>query len=201
MAKCNDLNGFTFGRLEVIERAENTKAGKARWLCRCICGNLKVVTAGHLKSGKIQSCGCLKDEVTQAKADKRKDDASSTITCEHCKQIKINKQSYNKNRRFCSTDCYNKSRISEESNNNARDTFNYRVWRKDVYIKDNYTCQKCGKRGGDLNAHHIKSFSKFEELRLSVANGSTLCNKCHNEFHKLYGYTEFTSEDYYTWIL
>ena len=58
-----DLTGKVFGQLTVIERAENTKDGKARWLCRCTCGNECVVSAYDLKrkDGKATtSCGCGK---------------------------------------------------------------------------------------------------------------------------------------------
>ena len=54
-----DLSNQKFGRLKVIERAENTKAGKARWLCRCDCGNKTVVTGSKLTNGHTKSCGCL----------------------------------------------------------------------------------------------------------------------------------------------
>ena len=62
MSAFQDLTGQVFGQLTVIERAENTKAGHARWLCRCTCGNECVVEAGHLKDGKQFSCGCGKIE-------------------------------------------------------------------------------------------------------------------------------------------
>ena len=60
MSKLIDLTGQRFGRLTVIERAENTKAGKATWLCKCECGNIKVIPAKNLSRGTI-SCGCLYD--------------------------------------------------------------------------------------------------------------------------------------------
>lgn len=41
----------------------------------------------------------------------------------------------------------------------------YKQWRIDVFERDNYTCQDCGKKGCYLEAHHIKSWAKFEKLR------------------------------------
>lgn len=61
-----DLRFLRFGRLTVVERAPNQKK-KTMWLCQCDCGNLTTVAACHLKSGKIQSCGCLHKEATSRK--------------------------------------------------------------------------------------------------------------------------------------
>lgn len=62
MPKLIDLTGQRFGRLVVIERADNSADGRARWLCRCDCGQSKTVLGEHLKKGRTKSCGCAKSE-------------------------------------------------------------------------------------------------------------------------------------------
>lgn len=59
-----DMLGQKFGRLTVIERAENTKEGRARWKCKCECGNEVIVLGKHLRSGSTKSCGCLQKQRT-----------------------------------------------------------------------------------------------------------------------------------------
>lgn len=58
MPKLKDLTGHRFGRLTVVERAENI-GKKTAWLCKCDCGNSKIVSGSSLHSGDVQSCGCL----------------------------------------------------------------------------------------------------------------------------------------------
>ena len=87
-------------------------------------------------------------------------------------------------------------------------------WRPQVFERDEYTCQHCGKTsGGDLNAHHIVPLSKIvsalmnlkgiakdssQEERIeftnfaiehplvcSLDNGITLCVSCHRKIHKI----------------
>jgi len=86
-----------------------------------------------------------------------------------------------------------------------------KVWKREVFKKDDFRCQECYKRGGNLEAHHnIKSFSIILQeflntysqfspiedretlIRLAitytpfwdVSNGKTLCRPCHEKtFH------------------
>lgn len=71
----------------------------------------------------------------------------------------------------------------------------YSYWRETVFARDDYTCQKCRCRGVILNAHHRKSYIKYESLRLDVENGITLCEYCHRLFHSIYGLKNFTEYD------
>nr|DAW74567.1 MAG TPA: HNH endonuclease bacteriophage, HNH Endonuclease, DNA.52A [Caudoviricetes sp.] len=40
----------------------------------------------------------------------------------------------------------------------ARNNTYYKEWVRKVFDRDNYTCQCCGKRGSNLNAHHLYNF-------------------------------------------
>lgn len=66
----------------------------------------------------------------------------------------------------------------------ARTCAEYDAWRKGVFERDNYTCQKCGLRGGRLNAHHIKPVWQYPDLELGESNGVTLCLECHRQEHR-----------------
>lgn len=59
IGKFKDLTGQKFGRLTVIERADNDDRGKVRWLCKCECGNTHTVITYHLTHGLCKSCGCM----------------------------------------------------------------------------------------------------------------------------------------------
>lgn len=55
----------------------------------------------------------------------------------------------------------------------------YKLWRKAVFERDDYTCIWCGYKGNKLNADHIKPWAYFPELRFAIDNGRTLCIDCH----------------------
>lgn len=58
MPRLIDLIGQRFGRLTVIRRDGANKNGSATWLCKCDCGNVKVVSGRDLINGDTKSCGC-----------------------------------------------------------------------------------------------------------------------------------------------
>lgn len=63
-----DLTGERFGRLVVIRPEEDhiDPSGRKRhmWLCRCDCGNTKVINGESLMCGYTKSCGCYQRERT-----------------------------------------------------------------------------------------------------------------------------------------
>ena len=76
-----------------------------------------------------------------------------------------------------------------------RTSLKYKQWRSEVFTRDKWICQTCNKRSeGDIEAHHIKEFSKIikenniltleEALKClelwNINNGVTLCLDCHN---------------------
>jgi len=62
-----------------------------------------------------------------------------------------------------------------------RQSLEYKIWRRSVFERDNYTCQICGRKGCYLHAHHLKPFAEFPDLRFDTDNGLTLCRECHRK--------------------
>lgn len=104
------------------------------------------------------------------------------------------------NKVFCSKKCSltsrNKTDKQRKSTPRGKECWNWRggktldkfshtpegrKWRKSVFERDDYTCQKCKQRGGKLNAHHIKEILSFQELKDDIKNGITLCEGCHKK--------------------
>jgi len=52
-----DLTGRVFGKLFVLSFSE-LRDKKARWWCRCECGNTSEVVSQSLRIGATRSCGC-----------------------------------------------------------------------------------------------------------------------------------------------
>jgi len=69
-----------------------------------------------------------------------------------------------------------------DPNHEARNTQDLKSWRRAVYYRDNFTCHRCGLNGTrkhPIEAHHIKAFAFYPDLRFEVTNGITLCKECH----------------------
>lgn len=85
--------------------------------------------------------------------------------------------------------------LTESERIEKRNTDEYRRWRKAVFDRDGYECRKCGARGYVV-AHHLASFHASRERRTDLENGVTVCAPCHLFFHKKYGFTDNTPEQF-----
>lgn len=57
----------------------------------------------------------------------------------------------------------------------------YRQWRRDVFVRDEFICQECGIKHTYITAHHVKPFAFYPDLRFDISNGITLCEDCHSK--------------------
>jgi hypothetical protein len=94
--------------------------------------------------------------------------------------------------RFCSRPCADKHGVRLRGPNNSKFDLNARrrsrsgkhaAWARSVISRDKATCQRCGITDVELQAHHIKPFKEFPELRWDVDNGLTVCAPCHWAIH------------------
>lgn len=103
-------------------------------------------------------------------------------------------ETYEKTKKYCSNKCKNlaarerKGELSHfwqggktKESDLLRASAKYKEWRLSVFKRDNFTCQKCGERKRNIEAHHIKERCRYPELIFDVDNGVTLCHECHKE--------------------
>lgn len=68
----------------------------------------------------------------------------------------------------------------------------YKLWRKAVYERDNYTCRACNSTKKRLEAHHILPRCNFKHLTFAIDNGITLCLDCHKKtYFKEYDFVAY----------
>lgn len=74
-------------------------------------------------------------------------------------------------------------------------------WRTKVFERDDYTCQSCSVRGGvTLHAHHLNGYHWDVRGRFNIVNGVTLCEECHEDFHRVYKKRNNTKEQFEEYI-
>lgn len=122
--------------------------------------------------------------------------------CEWCKkEYWCNLYTAYLKRRFCSKECgwkgQNNGRKGANNphwkggitpiNQAIRSSRQHKEWSAAVLQRDNYICQSCNKRGGDLHANHLLDFALYPLFRFIIDNGITLCVPCHYLTYKFHG--------------
>jgi hypothetical protein len=154
-------------KCSVIHRKEHIKIHK------CLNCN-KIFLKIHNPQRKYKYCS------KKCKAEYNSKQKRIVLICKECSKY-FNVIKYYKNQKFCSFYCHCKNRDEGKTTEviKIRNSKKYKQWRKSIFERDNYICQICKKRGGKLNADHIKPFSLYPELRFDLDNGRTLCEECH----------------------
>ena len=120
----------------------------------------------------IKIC-CPKNHVYEATLDKWVNHNRRCPTCAIERNSGTNHYNYNPD-------------LSDEERLNGRNTKENDQWRKAIYKRDGNVCRACGMRRM-LHAHHLFNWSEYPQFRYRLYNGITLCENCHEDFHKLYG--------------
>lgn len=140
------------------------------------------------------------------------------VECDCCKkQYSLKYQTYNQivdyeEKVYC-RDCYGKFRMigdknpkwnlnkTDEERKVERKYPEYTAFVRRVLVRDNYTCQCCGKKSSeDLEVHHLDGYDWCVEKRIDDTNGITLCEDCHSNFHCHYGWGGNTKKQFEEWF-
>lgn len=154
-----------------------------------------------LKCGKTYRSGKKKTNIcSECRNEKFKEIGRENLKKMNANQSGENNHMYGVHRYGKDNPNYNHLKTDEEREK-GRIILGYKEWREQVYKRDNYTCQCCGdNKGGNLNAHHLYSYDKYKCLRTIIENGVCLCDKCHMDFHKIYGNGNNTKEQFEKFI-
>jgi len=148
-----------------------------------VCGKQFYVRRAYIKRGaKYCSFECYQEQ--------RKKRPKSCATC-NAEFIP-----HNKAQLFCSHRCSKVKALNPNWNGGVFKRGVSRLWARMIFSRDDYICTVCGTWGGELNAHHLDGYKWCKEKRFDSNNGTTLCSKCHREFHKIYGRRNNTAKQF-----
>ena len=164
----NNILGNRYGRLVVIDYGYSD-GDSYFWKCKCDCGEIIYVRAYNLINGITNSCGCIAKE----------------------RIAELGRQQKGENSPRWNAD------LTQEEREQERLIDGYKEWGFEIKKQYNFTCDICGdNRGGNLISHHLDGYNWCKDKRIDITNGVCLCEKCHKEFHKKYGYGDNTKQQY-----
>lgn len=214
----HDLTGKVFGELTVLRPSRKTKGWW--YLVQCSCGSApKEVKGGALQSESIQSCGHCDElrlgavfhgmEVVSYEGTNKFGKKLYRFRCPFCQKISrplIGSQVVAGKTRSCGCQ---RGKQAKENNRKARlrhgcdpeqpvtpaqrllhlSATDIKKWVREV--RDDFTCQLCGKRGVSVEAHHVYPVVEREDLVCDDRFLITLCSgtikkrkgSCHDKAH------------------
>lgn len=213
------------GRTRFCSKACGDASRKTGKEVECLtCKTSFYVEMARLKRGLATYCS----KSCKMKAERSlRDPEQANKKCLNC-DVDFSVQAYRKDTsKFCSLSCKGTYEMTGERSHNwkggitpiskrLRSTKEYEDFRVTVFKRDDYTCQKCGVRGGTLEVDHVMPVVYFPEMMMDALNGQTLCITCHKKTptwgHKVHSWfgdlepwsNQFTSKlktDTNTWQL
>lgn len=193
--------------------------GQYAYECKCDCGNVVVRNIDGVLAGKFTSCGChfereyldnLKKEMIGKKFNRltiidisKKDSGPYALCCCDCGNKKEVHLGHIKSGHTQSCGCafeelrgenhYNwNPDLTDEERKSRRSRYclpGYKQWRKKVFKKRGKSCERCG-AVSNLHVHHIEPWVMNEDRRFDPSNGYVFCERCHIDYHSIYGYQE-----------
>lgn len=153
MPKAKDLTGKKFGRLTALEYS-----GDGKWLCKCDCGNNKIVRSSHLTSGHTKSCGCYKSDLARKRADaiRKHGDTPNNYEIDGC---------------ICYCFVYNSKYPV------LLDSDCYELVRKYRWHINNNGYVYCNKNGGNTTMHRLIMGSPSKMYEVDHINGDKIDNR------------------------
>lgn len=170
MSRFIDITGQKYNKLTVLSFHDIVNK-KARWLCRCECGNEKILYAKDVKNGNTKSCGCL---LHQKKYD---EETRKKITRLQHIYYHIKQRCYDKNRVAYK---YYGERGIKMCDEWLENTHNFINWAFENGYKDELTIERINVNG-DYEPNNCKWITLREQgynktnSRLYTINGETKC--------------------------
>jgi hypothetical protein len=206
-----DITGFKFGNLTVVEQAGLGSDSGVRWKCSCACGGITVASGSDLRRGVVTNCPSpVHRRKTQAAIDitgqrfgkllaldRHEPNIRGTtrwkFLCDCGKAIVAPAYSAITHRKLsCGCD---KPPPKKYPRNNLR-KWPIKNWAQETIVRYDKQCDICDSEE-NLNAHHLKSATRFPEEMYDLMNGVCLCYEHHKQFHRKYSKDKFTQWDYF----
>ncbi|NYV68843.1 HNH endonuclease [Bacillus sp. Gen3] len=186
-------------RLRFVDIEPKKGRTKTKWTTESFMEWVQVNAPGYQLTGEFvktkqkTSFTCPKGHVFNMTPNQFKDAGQR---CPECARIAASERLSGENCHFYDPTLSDEER---EALAEARRDAKYAQFRRDVLKRDNHECQVC-KSEENPEVHHVYSFKAHEELRTNPNNGITLCNGCHVDFHRKYGYGDNTLEQFIDWL-